>query len=179
MFLSFLLKLMSVLYILDGRDVVAIIYGQYCHCRLLSDHIASHVRLQRLGYAYAFFGLVVFQQGCQNAWQRKGRTVQCVTELSFPCLSIAIPAFQPICLICVEVAHGTYLKPSLLCFAVYLEVVTDGRGEALVSSTQTEDSVGQFQFHKQALHVFQHLPMALGRVAWGVDADYLYLREFV
>ena len=88
-------------------------------------------------------------------------------------------ALQTVGLIGVEVRDRTYLQPALLCLAVHLKVVADGRCEALVTATQAQDAVGQFQLLQQSLHVLQHLLVALLRVLWCVDAYDLHLRELM
>ena len=56
---------------------------------------------------------------------------------------VAIAAFQAVRLVGVEVRDGADLQPTLLCLGIDLEVETDGRGEAHVTATQTENAIGQ------------------------------------
>ena len=62
---------------------------------------------------------------------------------------------------------------------IYFKVVTDGRGETHVATTQTEDAIRQFQLLQEAFNVVEHLLMALARVLGSIDAHDFYFGEFV
>ena len=100
-------------------------------------HLAAHVWNKCFGYADAFLCLVVLQDGCHDAGQGEGRAIEGVAEFRLACCCATDTALQTVCLISVEVRDGADLEPTLLGFAIDLEVVANGTGEALVAAAKT------------------------------------------
>ena len=94
-------------------------------------------------------------------------------------VGIAITAFETISLIGVEVADRADFEPTSLRFRIYFEIVADGRGEALVTTTKTKDAIGEFELFQKTLYMVKHFLMALFRVLRLVDAHNLNLGELV
>ena len=142
------------------------------------DILKASVRHESLWNAYALFCLVIFQNGCHDAWEGESRTVECVTELHL-LVSIAVATLESIGLISVKVGNRRHLQPASLSLGIHLEVIADGRSETLVAAAETEYTVWQLELLQQSFDMVEHLLMAFLRMFWRVDAHYLYLRELV
>ena len=125
----------------------------------LLDHITPHVRHESLGYADALFSLVVLQQGSNDAGQRKCRAVESVCQFGLLVCCTTHATLQTLGLLTINLAHGAYLQPALLCLGIHLKVITDAAGEAHIAATQTQDTVWELQLLEQTFHVCQHLTM--------------------
>ena len=68
----------------------------------LINYFKSTVRNQRLRNANALGGLVIFKECCNDAWERKSRTIEGVAEFGL-LVGIAIAALEAVCLVAVEV----------------------------------------------------------------------------
>ena len=102
-----------------------------------------------------------------------------MTESGLARFSTAIATLETVGLIAVEIGNGADFQPTLLGFAIHLEVVADGSGETHIATAETQNAVGQFQFLEQAFHVGQHFLMRLLGVLGLVDAHDFYLGELV
>ena len=70
---------------------------------------------------------------------------------------ISETTLQTVGLIGVEIADRRHFEPTLLGFAVDLEVIADSAGERLVAATEQKYAIGQLQFLEQT---FLQEPMA-------------------
>ena len=146
---------------------------------IVVKHFKSTIRHKTLWNANAFRRLVVLDDGCYDARQRKRRTIQGVAKFNFLIVSMAIAAFQAIGLIALEVRYRTNLQPTLLCSTPYFKVIANCRREAHVASAKAQNVVRQFQFLHQALYMVEHLVETLVRVLRLVYAYNLYLVELM
>ena len=144
----------------------------------LLNHIATHVRHQRLRDANTFRRLVVFQQGGYDTRQCQRASVQRMAEM-YLLVGIAVAALQAVGLIGIEVGYGADFQPALLGFGINLEVEADRRGKAHVPAAETQDAVWQLQLLQQSFHVVQHFLMGLLRMFRRIDAYQLDLRKLM
>ncbi len=67
----------------------------------------------------------------------------------------------------------------MLCLAIDLKVIAERSGKRHVATTQTQDTIRQFQFLQQTLYVLEHLFVTGVRVLGGINTYDLDLRELV
>ena len=146
---------------------------------LLFYHVATHIRNESLRDAYAFLSLEVFEDRSNDTRESESRTVECVAKFSLLGLAVAEAALESVSLVSVEITNRRNFEPALLSLRVNLEVVADSRSEALVTTTEKEDTVRQFQLLEQAFHVVEHLLVRSLRVLRLVDAHQFNLRELM
>ena len=128
---------------------------------LFVEHLEAAVGHQCLRYADSLRCLIVFYDGCNDARKCQCRTVEGMAQFYLLVVGSAVAAFQPVGLVCVKVADGRNLQPTLLCFGVDFKVIADGGCERLVAAAEQQDTIGELQFLQQAFDMLQHLFMAL------------------
>lgn len=134
--------------------------------------------MQSLGDAYSLGGLEVLEQSGHDARQSQGRAIERMAKL-YLLVGVPVTALQAIGLIAVEIGDGADLEPTLLCLAVNLEVIADGRREAHVAAAQAQYAIRQLEFLQQSLHMGQHFLMRLLGVFGGIDTHDLNFGEFM
>ena len=70
---------------------------------IVIKHLEAAIRHETLGNAYAFWCLVVLDNGSDYARQRKSRPVERMAQFGFLGLAVTVTAFQTVCLIALEV----------------------------------------------------------------------------
>ena len=67
-----------------------------------------------------------------------------------------VAEFQAVGLEQLEIRHGRHFEPAFLRFGIYLEIVSQRRGEGHVAAAESEDAVGQLQCLDDAFDVGHH-----------------------
>ena len=126
------------------------------HDYILFYHVRAHEGLQHFGQADAFGALIVFQQGCHDAWEREGTAIQGVAYGGLFVALVFETQFQAVCLEFFEVGNRADFQPFFLGFGVDFKVVSEGGSEADVPSAETDNPVGKFQFNQKAFYMLYH-----------------------
>ena len=100
----------------------------------LVDNVTAHVGNEGCWNLDAVLGLIVLQQGSNDARQGESRAVKRVAELGLLVVGTTVAALQTVGLIGVEVADRRDLEPATLSLRIDLKIVANRTGKTLIAT---------------------------------------------
>ena len=94
-------------------------------------------------------------------------------------VGILVAEFQAVGLERLEIRHGRHFEPAFLRFGIYLEIISQRRGEGHVAAAESEDAVGQLQCLDDAFDVGHHAVQRLVTLFGKAQLYDLHLVELV